>query len=281
MVSAALYVDFDNVFSGLLATDEATAMAFAEHPGDWLDRLSREHPVDGPRRWVVLRCYMNSAGSAKHPQTNHPRVPFAQFRGSISAAGFEIIDCPSLTPQRKNAADIRLAIDVIDALHGSVRYDEFVIASADSDFTPLLMRIRAADRRTTLVSTFDAVAPLRVLADRVIDRQQTQALLRPASQPASAGTVVPIQPVRATLSGPEAEFIDLVNERVRNSDGSVHLALLGKELRAELGSVVDQTKWFAHRTLSRAIHELAPELRIEEQYVKSPGTPTTGRRAQK
>jgi uncharacterized LabA/DUF88 family protein len=41
-----------------------------------------------------------------------------------------------------------------------VRYDEFVIASADSDFTPLLQRLRAADRRTTLLATFDAVEAL-------------------------------------------------------------------------------------------------------------------------
>ena len=104
---------------------------------------------------------------------SHARVEFAPFRATFLRAGFEVVDCPLLTPQKKNAADIKLAIDVVDALHGPVHYDEFVIASADSDFTPLLQRLRAADRRTTLLSTFDAVEALTVVADRVVDAPQT------------------------------------------------------------------------------------------------------------
>jgi hypothetical protein len=269
-VRAALYVDFDNVFSGLLDLHPPAATAFAERPGEWLRRLATEHLVDGPRRWLVLRCYMNSAGSARHPLPDRPRVPFAPFRRSFVAAGFEMVDCPPLTPQKKNAADIRLAIDVVDALHGPVPYDEFVIASSDSDFTPLLQRLRAADRRTTLVSTFDAVEALTVLADRVVDSRQTQALLRAEGRTRPVARVLPIQPPPSATDGLETELARLVREHVGRSDGPVHLAALGKDLRADLGDVVDQTRWFGHRTLGRAIQDLAPELHVEEHWVSDP-----------
>jgi hypothetical protein len=275
-VKAALYVDFDNVFSGLLDLHPPAATAFAEHPGAWVRRLADEYLVDGPRRWLVLRCYMNSAGSARHPLRDHPRVPFAPFRRAFVAAGFEVVDCPALTPQKKNAADIKLAIDVIEALHGPVRYDEFVIASADSDFTPLLQRLRAADRRTTLLATFDAVEALTVLADRVVDSRQTQALLRDLVPREPVATVVPMPaPADPATAGLETELARLVRERVARSDGPLHLATLGKELRTDLGDVVEQTpRWFGHGTLGRAIHDLLPELHVQEHYVVDPARHT-------
>jgi hypothetical protein len=61
-VHAALYLDFDNVFRGLYRLDPDAAEQFAEDPSVWVWRLQRSAVVDGPRRWLVLRCYMHSAG---------------------------------------------------------------------------------------------------------------------------------------------------------------------------------------------------------------------------
>jgi hypothetical protein len=271
-VRAALYVDFDNVFSGLLDLHPPAATAFAQNPGGWLRRLATEQLVDGPRRWLVMRCYLNSTGSARHPLRDRPRIEFAPFRRSFLHAGFEVVDCPPLTPQKKNAADIRLAIDVVDALHGPVHYDEFVIASADSDFTPLLQRLRAADRRTTLVSTFDAVEALTVLADRVVDASQTLALLRDLHSPEAApADVAPPATARpSATAGLEAELARLVRLRVSGAEGPVLLAPLGKQLRGDLGDVVEETRWFGHGALGRAIRDLTPELRVDGQLVWDP-----------
>ncbi|NUR07628.1 MAG: NYN domain-containing protein, partial [Nocardioidaceae bacterium] len=171
---AALYVDFDNVFSGLLEQDEGAALRFAEHPEAWLPRLTEE--LGGPR-WLHLRCYVNAGGSARHPRPDEPRIPFLPFRRHFARAGFEVVDCPPLTPQLKNAADIRLAVDAMDALHGPARVEEFVVASSDSDFTPLLTRLRAADRRTTLVTTFEPAEALTAAAGRHLDRDALLALV--------------------------------------------------------------------------------------------------------
>jgi hypothetical protein len=83
-------------------------------------------------------------------------------------------------------------------------------------------------------------------------------------------TVVPIQPPSSATEGLEQELARLVRDRVARSDQPLHLAGLGKELRADLGDVVDQTRWFGYRTLGRAIHDLVPELRVQEHFVSDP-----------
>ena len=108
---------------------------------------------------------------------NTERLYFSKFRQAFTQAGFEIIDCPRLT-QTKNAADIRMIIDAVDALGSSTRYDEFVIASADADMTPLLVRLRAADRRTTIVSPSDAAVAFTAVADRLITADHILALVQ-------------------------------------------------------------------------------------------------------
>ena len=178
-VRAALYLDFDNVFSGLLKLDPDVAIQFAENPGSWLTRLSTSLTVDGPRRWLVLRCYMNPAGWVPHPdpEAGVARLYFSRFRPFFTSAGFEVIDCPRLT-HTKNAADIRLVVDAVDALSAEPAYDEFVIASGDSDMTPLLVRLRAGDRRTTIVSPSDAADAFTAVADRLVDGQQVLELVQ-------------------------------------------------------------------------------------------------------
>src|SRR4051812_20213287 len=81
-VRAALYLDFDNVFGGLLQLDPEAAIQFAEDPSCWLDRLTSSLTVDGHRRWLILRCYMNPAGWVPHPDPNAgvPKLFFSRFR---------------------------------------------------------------------------------------------------------------------------------------------------------------------------------------------------------
>lgn len=177
-VRTALYLDFDNVFSGLLKLDPAAAIAFAETPGVWLERLRTSLTVEGERALLVRRCYMNPSGSVPNPGTPATRLHFSRFRPYFTRAGFDVIDCPSLTQGTKNAADIRMVLDAMEALNGLTHYDEFVLASGDSDLTPLLVRLRAADRRTTIVSPFDAAEAFTSIADRLIDGQQALELMQ-------------------------------------------------------------------------------------------------------
>ncbi|MEP7036636.1 MAG: NYN domain-containing protein [Actinomycetota bacterium] len=137
----ALFVDFDNVYIGLQRLDPSAAEAFANAPTHWLTALETGNDAEGEfsRRFLIRSCYLN------------PSV-FSQFRPNFTRAGFSVVDCPSLTQQGKSSADINLVLDAVDALSAETRYDEFVILSADADFTPLALRCRAADRRVTIIT---------------------------------------------------------------------------------------------------------------------------------
>jgi hypothetical protein len=153
---SALFVDFDNVYSGLRKLDAKAADGFARNPGrlvTWLTQGSDQESL--PRRFLMRLCYLN------------PRE-YGGFRPFFTSAGFRVIDCPSLTQQGKNSADIHLVIDALDTLAHQVRYDEFIVCSADADFTPLMVRLRAHDRRTVMIAAGAASRAYQAVCDEVI-----------------------------------------------------------------------------------------------------------------
>lgn len=157
-IRTAVFVDFDNVYVGLRKLDPVAAEKFATEPANWLAGLASAADVDGAfqRRFLVCNCYLN------------PSV-YAQYRPFFTRAGFRVIDCPSLTQQGKSSADINVVLDVVDALGSSTRYDEFILLSGDADFTPVAMRLRAQDRRVTVVVAGPAAAAYRSVADVVVE----------------------------------------------------------------------------------------------------------------
>jgi uncharacterized LabA/DUF88 family protein len=163
----ALFVDFDNVYLGLRRLDPAAAEAFASSPAHWLAGLEVGADDDGElsRRFLVRACYLNPSA-------------FSQYRPNFTRAGFSVVDCPSLTQQGKSSADINLVLDAVDALVAPTRYDEFVIVSADADFTPLALRARAADRRVTIVTAGPAASAYRAVADQVVTADELVELVR-------------------------------------------------------------------------------------------------------
>lgn len=177
----ALFVDFDNVYLGLRRLDPAAAAAFAQEPGHWLAALEAGTDADGDfaRRFLVRACYLNPSA-------------FSEFRPNFTRAGFAVVDCPSLTQQGKSSADINLVLDAVDALAAPTRYDEFVIVSADADFTPLALRCRAADRRVTIVTAGPAASAYRAVADAVVTADQLVELVR------TPDPVAPVAPAVAT-----------------------------------------------------------------------------------
>jgi hypothetical protein len=270
-VRTALYLDFDNVFSGLMKLDPKLAQQFAQEPATWVERLRSDLLTEGERRWLVLRCYMNPAGSISRPDGS--RLHFSRFRLPFTDTGFEVVDCPRLT-HTKNGADIRLALDAVEALDAEVRYDEFVIASGDSDMTALLVRLRAADRRTTVVSPSDSAVVLGAIADRLIRGEEFLELFR--DEPTPRGTELappaPVAPANGDAEVPLARFGRLVRHKLATAEQALHLANLGHHLRAEMGPAETTDGWAGHATLTKALQALElPGVRISNHFVWESG----------
>lgn len=172
----ALFLDFDNVYSGLRTMDSKAAESFARDPSRWLGWLEAGSDDGGTfrRRFLVRSCYLN------------PSV-FSKFRSFFTSSGFKVIDCPSLTRAGKSSADIQMVLDVVDSLSHSTRYDEYMICSADADFAPLMTRIRAHDRLTTMVAAGPAATAYSSVCDHVIAPWQLAEQLLSAADGANRG----------------------------------------------------------------------------------------------
>ena len=162
---AALFVDFDNMCISFEELDPLAAHRFATQPARWLawfesgqhaqgdDPEAGEEPVR--RRILVRKCYLNP-------------VTFGRYRADYTRAAFTVVDCPPLTQRGKTSADVYMVMDILDALKHDTEFDEFIILSSDADFTPVLLRLRAYDRQTTILATNFAAATYKAACDLIV-----------------------------------------------------------------------------------------------------------------
>lgn len=167
-VKSALFVDFDNIYIGLSKTDPLAAERFASDPARWLAWLEQGLPAipgetspGSQRRRSILirRCYPN------------PDAGFRRYRSFFTSSAFSVIDCPSLTRTGKNSSDIYMVMDILDILNHKTHFDEFIIFSGDSDFMPVLLRLRAYDRRTTTLAVDFMPPAFKAACDLVISEE--------------------------------------------------------------------------------------------------------------
>ena len=64
------------------------------------------------------------------------------FKSSMHEAAFELIDIPHVSQSGKNSADIRMVVDALDLCYMKGHVDTFAIVSGDSDFSPLVSKLR-------------------------------------------------------------------------------------------------------------------------------------------
>ena len=163
-MKSALFVDFDNVFSQLRQLQPEAAERFARQPSEWIGWLTSALALPEPheegerRRLLVRRCYLNPNW-------------YQTYRHAFLRAGFEIVDCPPVTSQGKTSTDIHMVLDIVDLLQHETRCDEFIVFSADADFTPVLRKLRRYDRRTTVLAIGFPSAAYQASADLMIDER--------------------------------------------------------------------------------------------------------------
>ncbi|OFZ98834.1 MAG: NYN domain-containing protein [Betaproteobacteria bacterium RIFCSPLOWO2_02_67_12] len=116
--SLALFCDFENVALGVR---EAKYAQF--DIGKVLERLLLKGTI------VVKKAYCDWDR-------------YKDFKAPMHAAAFELIEIPHLRQSGKNSADIRMVVDALDLCYTKAHVDTFVILSGDSDFSPLVSKLR-------------------------------------------------------------------------------------------------------------------------------------------
>ncbi len=67
---------------------------------------------------------------------------YKSFKAAVHEASFELIEIPHVRQSGKNSADIRMVVDALDLCYTKPHVDTFAIVSGDSDFSPLVSKLR-------------------------------------------------------------------------------------------------------------------------------------------
>jgi len=67
---------------------------------------------------------------------------YKSYKAGMHEAAFELIEIPHVRQSGKNSADIRMVVDALDLCYTKAHVDTFVIISGDSDFSPLVSKLR-------------------------------------------------------------------------------------------------------------------------------------------
>jgi uncharacterized protein (TIGR00288 family) len=72
---------------------------------------------------------------------------YKEFKAAMHEAAFELIEIPHVRQSGKNSADIRMVVDALDLCYTKSHVDTFVIISGDSDFSPLVSKLRENNKQ--------------------------------------------------------------------------------------------------------------------------------------
>lgn len=281
-IRSALFLDFDNIFGGLLGLDRTAALRLANQPMRLLERLVSYGLAEGDHRdLLVRRAYLNPAGRLMDEQLGNDSgwLYLQKFRPFLTRAGFEVIDCPSLTNAHKNAADIRIVIDVLTTLERRASLDEVIIASSDADFSPLLQRLRADDLRTCILTAGATAPAYAAIAHQHLDEEEVIRLIHdevPVVQDSDPwrvdedGGSGPAAAASIDLRVVEEGAIALVRQLVADAQEPLLLSNLGLALHRQNGESIRSSRWFGANTLSAFAVRSVPGLALGPEHVWDP-----------
>ena len=134
----ALFCDFENIALGVKDTD------FARFDIDMvLERLLLKGKI------VVKKAYCDWAR-------------YKEFKAVMHEASFELIEIPHVRQSGKNSADIRMVVDALDLCYTKEHVDTFVIISGDSDFSPLVSKLRENNKIVVGVGVKNSTSDLLI-----------------------------------------------------------------------------------------------------------------------
>ncbi len=87
---------------------------------------------------------------------------YKEFKGPMHEASFELIEIPHVRMSGKNSADIRLVVDALDLCYTKAHVDTFVIISGDSDFSPLVSKLRENNKTVIGVGVKSSTSDLLI-----------------------------------------------------------------------------------------------------------------------
>ncbi|MBS0567246.1 MAG: NYN domain-containing protein [Proteobacteria bacterium] len=147
---------------------------------------------------------------------------YKEFRPAMHYASFELIEVPHVSQSGKNSADIRMVVDALDLCYTKAHVDTFVILSGDSDFSPLVSKLRENNKLVIGVGVKNSTSELLIAncdefiyyddLVRVQKKRQTQAPRKKTEEKAAKAAAPAAAQDREAVKRQEA--LDLVVETI-------------------------------------------------------------------
>jgi hypothetical protein len=139
--SLAVFIDFENLALGFSQRGSKRKTAGTVDMKPVLERLVEKGKI------VAKRAYADWSR-------------FTDYRGPLHELGIELTEIPERGMTGKNSADIRLVVDAMELSYAKEHIDTFVIVSGDSDFTPLVLRLKENGKTVVGVGMRDSTSDL-------------------------------------------------------------------------------------------------------------------------
>ena len=262
----ALFCDFENVALGVRA---------ARYPkfdiGKVLERLLLKGNI------VVKKAYCDWER-------------YKEFKADMHEASFELIEIPHVRQSGKNSADIRLVVDALDLCYTKSHVDTFVIISGDSDFSPLVSKLRENNKVVIGVGVKNSASDLLIANcdefiyydDLVRGQQKRKPRKKTAAAPAAAtgSTAGASQPAETAPSADEEaerkqQAIDLVMETVealfaeRAADEKIWGSMVKQALKRRKPGFNES--YYGFRTFGKLLDEAAAKKLLELEHDEKSG----------
>ncbi len=131
----AVFIDFENIALGIVHTRRKFDI------GKVLERLLEKGKI------TVKKAYADW-------------TRFAEYKHAFHESAIELIEIPKRSTAGKNSADIRLCVDAIDLSYSKSHIGTFVVVSGDSDFSPLVSKLKENGRTVIGLGMKDSTSEL-------------------------------------------------------------------------------------------------------------------------
>jgi threonine/homoserine/homoserine lactone efflux protein len=105
-------------------------------------------------------CCSRAASWSRRPTATGSAT--RSFKAPMHEASFELIEIPHVRQSGKNSADIRMVVDALDLCYTKAHVDTFVIISGDSDFSPLVSKLRENNKTVIGVGVKNSTSDLLI-----------------------------------------------------------------------------------------------------------------------
>jgi len=145
---------------------------------------------------------------------------YKDFKRGLHEAAFELIEIPHVRQSGKNSADIRMVVDALDLCYTKGHVDMFVILSGDSDFSPLVSKLRENAKTVIGVGVKNSTSDLFInncdefiYYDDLVRKEPSKARRRSAAPaPAAASARTPAAPAESATATATAEVAAAENK---------------------------------------------------------------------